>query len=285
MRTLVFGGTGIVGRATVAAARRRGFPALGLSRGQGDIGAPERVAAAIAAFRPRLVVNCAAFTRVDDCETAPERAFAVNAEAVGIVARACARAGCRLLHLSTDYVFDGAGAQPYREEDATGPRSVYGASKLAGEARALEAPGALVVRTSWVFGAGGPNFVDTIRRKLEEGAAPLRVVDDQVGAPTYAPFLARALADLGESGVGGIVHYQNREPVSWCGFARAIARGLGFDEGAIEPASTAQVPRPAPRPAWSVLDVRRFERLAGRPVERWEDGLAEYLGSTGEKRR
>ncbi len=276
MRTLVFGGTGIVGRATVAAARRRGFPALGLSRGQGDIGAPERVAAAIAAFRPRLVVNCAAFTRVDDCETAPERAFAVNAEAVGIVARACARAGCRLLHLSTDYVFDGAGAQPYREEDATGPRSVYGASKLAGEARALEAPGALVVRTSWVFGAGGPNFVDTIRALLEARRTPLRVVADQIGAPTYARFLARALLDLGESGAEGRVHYRNREPVSWFEFARAIVAALGL-EVEVVPVATSEFPRPAPRPAYSVLAVGRFEALAGRPVEPWRAGLADYL--------
>lgn len=276
MRTLVFGGTGIVGRATVAAARRRGFPALGLSRGQADIGEPERVAAAIAAFRPALVVNCAAFTRVDDCETAPERAFAVNAEAVGIVARACARAGCRLLHLSTDYVFDGAGAHPYREEDATGPRSVYGASKLAGEASALEAPGALVVRTSWVFGAGGPNFVDTIRALLEARRAPLRVVADQIGAPTYARFLARALLDLGESGAEGRVHYRNREPVSWFEFARAIVAALGL-EVEVVPVATSEFPRPAPRPAYSVLAVERFEALAGRPVEPWRAGLADYL--------
>lgn len=284
MRVLVLGAAGIVGRATVAEAARRGWDVRGLSRAECDIGVEGAPARAATDFRPQLVVNCAAFTKVDACESDPTRALAINGEAVGRVAMAAASVGARLIHLSTDYVFDGAGQEPYAEEHPTAPRSVYGRSKLVGEHRALAVPRSLVVRTSWIFGPGGANFVDAIRRKLEEGAAPLRVVDDQVGAPTYAPFLARALADLGESGAGGIVHYQNREPVSWFGFARAIARGLGFDDGAIEPAPTAEVPRPAPRPAWSVLDVRRFERLAGRPVERWEAGLAEYLGSTGERR-
>jgi dTDP-4-dehydrorhamnose reductase len=284
VRVLVLGAAGIVGRATVAEAARRGWDVRGLSRAECDIALEAAPARAAADFRPELVINCGAFTKVDACEDEPERAMAINGEAVGRVAMAAASVGARLIHLSTDYVFDGTAREPYPEEHPTAPRSAYGRSKLVGEHRALAVPGALVVRSSWIFGAGGPNFVDTIRRKLEEGAAPLRVVDDQFGAPTYAPFLARALADLGESASGGIVHYQNREPVSWFGFARAIARRLGFDESAIEPASTAEVPRPAPRPAWSVLDVRRFERIAGRPVERWENGLAEYLGSTGERR-
>ena len=276
MRTLVFGGTGIVGRATVAAARRRGWPALGLTRAQADIEDAGRVAAALADFRPELVVNCAAFTRVDDCQGAPARAFAVNGAAVGPLAAACARAGARFLQLSTDYVFDGAAREPYREEDPTAPGSVYGASKLEGERRALEHGGALVVRTSWIFGPGGSHFVDTIRGLIAAGRTPLRVVADQVGAPTYSRFLARALLDLGESGAAGVVHYQNREPVSWFEFAREIARMSGA-RVEVEPVSTAEVPRPAPRPAYSVLAVARFEALAGRPVEDWRRGLAEYL--------
>lgn len=276
MRTLVFGGTGIVGRATVGAARRRGWPALGLAQEQADIERPGEVAAALAAFRPELVVNCAALTQVDACENARERAFAVNGAAVGNVAAACARAGARLVHISTDYVFDGAATEPYREEHPTGPRSVYGASKLDGERRALERDGALVVRTSWIFGAGGSHFVDTIRGLIAAGRTPLRVVADQVGAPTYSRFLARALLDLGESGVAGVVHYQNREPVSWYEFALEIARMSGA-RVAVEPVSTAEFPRPAPRPAYSVLSVARFEALAGRPVEDWRRGLAEYV--------
>ena len=276
MRTLVLGGTGIVGRATVGVARRRGWPALGLARGQADIEDSARVAAAIAAFRPELVVNCAAFTHVDRCEAEPERAFAVNGAAVGVVAAACASAGARLVQISTDYVFDGAGREPYREEDPTGPRSAYGASKLEGERRALELPGALVVRTSWIFGPGGSHFVDSIRALIAAGQTPLRVVDDQVGAPTYSRFLARALLDLGESGAVGLVHYQNREPVSWFEFAREIAR-LSGARVEIQPVSTRDFPRPAPRPAYSVLSVARFEALAGRPVEDWRRGLAEYV--------
>jgi dTDP-4-dehydrorhamnose reductase len=276
VRTLVLGGTGIVGRATVGAARRRGWPALGLARGQADIEDSVRVAAAIAAFRPELVVNCAAFTHVDRCEAEPERAFAVNGAAVGVVAAACASAGARLVQISTDYVFDGAGREPYREEDPTGPRSAYGASKLEGERRALELPGALVVRTSWIFGPGGSHFVDSIRALIAAERTPLRVVDDQVGAPTYSRFLARALLDLGESGAAGLVHYQNREPVSWFEFAREIAR-LSGARVEIQPVSTRDFPRPAPRPAYSVLSVARFEALAGRPVEDWRRGLAEYV--------
>jgi dTDP-4-dehydrorhamnose reductase len=276
MRLLVFGATGIVGRALVAEATGRGWPVVGLGHAAADVTDREAVAAALERHAPELVVNCAAMTQVDRCESERERAFAVNGAAVGVVAAATAASGARLLHLSTDYVFAGDADRPYREDDPTGPRSVYGASKLEGERRALEAPGALVVRTSWIFGKGGANFVDTIAGRLRQGAGPLEVVADQVGGPTYAPFLAKALADLGESGAAGVIHYQNREPASWFELARAIADAV--DPGAtVLPATTAEVPRPAPRPAWSVLDVGRFESLVGRPVERWRAGLAEHL--------
>jgi dTDP-4-dehydrorhamnose reductase len=276
VRILVLGGGGMVGRATVAEARRRGWEAEGPGRAEADVTDAAALERACARMRPELVVNCAAFTQVDACETERERAFAVNGRAVGAIAAAAAGAGARLVHLSTDYVFDGSARVPYREDDPTGPRSVYGASKLDGERRALEHSGALVVRTSWIFGAGGANFVATIRRLLRAGSGPLRVVDDQVGGPTYAPFLARALLDLGESGAAGRVHYRNREPVSWFELAQAIAAALGSTTE-IVPVTTAEFPRPAPRPAWSVLSVERFESLTGRPVEPWAPGLAEYL--------
>jgi len=283
LRILVFGGLGMVGRATVAEALRRGWPAAGPDRDEVDITDAGAVAHALAGFRPDLAVNCAAFTRVDDCEREPEAAFRLNSEAVGVVARECARAGVRLIHLSTDYVFDGEGTAPYPEDHPTAPRSVYGESKLAGERQALALPGALVVRTSWIFGAGGANFVDTIRARIEGGAAELRVVADQIGAPTWAPFLARALADLGESGASGVVHYQNRPAVSWYEFALEIAARLDRTVE-VRPATTAEVPRPARRPRYSVLAVERFERLAGRAVEDWRAGLSEYLGKTEEMR-
>ena len=283
MRILVCGGGGLVGRAVVGEARRRGWPVAGPDRDEVDITDAGAVARALAGFRPAVAVNCAAFTRVDDCEREPGAAFRLNGQAVGILARECARAGVRLVHLSTDYVFDGQGTAPYPEDHPTAPRSVYGASKLAGEQQALAIPEALVVRTSWIFGSGGPNFVDTIRARIESGAAELAVVADQVGAPTFAPFLARALADLGESGASGVVHYQNRPAVSWYEFALEIAGRLGRPV-AVRPVTTAEVPRPARRPRYSVLAVERFERLAGRGVEDWRAGLAEHLGTTEEKR-
>lgn len=283
MRVLVFGGAGLVGRAMVAEAGRRGWAADGPDRDRTDVTDPAAVASALSAFRPDLVVNCAAMTAVDACESERQKAFLLNGEAVAILAAGAARAGARFVHLSTDYVFDGEGVAPYAEDHPTAPRSVYGASKLEGERRALAVPGTLLVRTSWIFGHGGPNFVDTMRAKLAAPDAALRVVADQVGAPTWAPFLARALADLGESGASGIVHYQNRPAVSWHGFALEIARRLG-STAEIRPATTAEVPRPAPRPRYSVLSVERFERLAGRAVEDWREGLAEHLKGCQERR-
>jgi dTDP-4-dehydrorhamnose reductase len=278
MRTLVLGGTGIVGRAVVREGRRRGWPVLGLSHGQAEITDRQRLDDACAAFRPGLIVNCAAFTQVDLCEAEPERALAVNGAAVGSLVRVAETSGARLVHLSTDYVFDGRATAPYAEDHPTAPQSSYGRSKLEGEIQALASDRSLVVRTSWIFGAGGANFVDTIAGRIRGGQKSFRVVDDQLGAPTWAPFLARALADLGEWGTTGLVHYQNRPPVTWYEFAREIA--LRLDPGVeITPISTADAPRPAPRPAYSVLAVDRFERLAGRTVESWHEGLANHLGA------
>jgi dTDP-4-dehydrorhamnose reductase len=276
MRSLIFGGEGMLGRALVAAARRRGHAALALSRAAADVTDPDRLAYWVERWRPELVVNCAAFTQVDACEERRDHAFAVNGAAVAHVAAAAEQVGARLVHVSTDYVFDGTADEPYREEAATAPRSVYGESKLAGEALALAYDGALVVRASWLFGPGGPNFAATMLRLLAEGQAPLRVVHDQVGSPTYTPYLAAALLDLAAAGATGLVHYRNREAVSWHGFASAIARRVA-PQVEVVPVSTEEFPRPAPRPAYSVLDVGRCERLLGRPVERWETGLDDYL--------
>jgi dTDP-4-dehydrorhamnose reductase len=274
----------MLGRQVVAEGRRRGHPALGLSRAQADVTDRERLLAWGREFRPEVVFNCAAMTAVDDCESDEERALAVNAGGVANAAALARAAGARLVQVSTDYVFDGFASEPYREDAPAAPRSAYGRSKLAGEAEALAADGAggaaLVVRTSWLFGPGGGNFVATMLRQIGAGTDPLRVVDDQVGCPTYAPYLARALWDLAALGPGrgaaGVVHYRNREPVSWCGFAREIAASWA-PAVAVEPVTTAEVPRPAPRPAYSVLAVERFEELAGRPVESWRAGLGEYL--------
>jgi len=283
MRCLVLGGTGMLGQRVVREARSRGWAALGLARSQGDVTDRARLLGWADAFRPEVVVNCAAHTKVDLCETDVAGAFAINEEGAANAAELARAAGARLVHVSTDYVFPGDGTEPYPEDAATGPLSVYGRSKLAGEARALAQERSLVVRTSWLFGPGGPNFVATMVSLIEAGRLPLRVVSDQVGCPTYTGFLARALLDLAALGATGIVHYRNREAVSWYAFAAAIAR-LWSPEAAVEPVTTAEFTRPAPRPAYSVLDVGRFEQLAGRRVESWEWGLVETLADLRDKR-
>jgi dTDP-4-dehydrorhamnose reductase len=286
MRTLILGGTGMLGQAVAAAARRRGLAALALPRRQADVADRRALHYWMRAFRPEAVINCAAFTKVDACEGEGRReAFRVNGEAVANVAAEAEQAGARLLQLSTDYVFAGNATAPYGEDSPAGPLSAYGESKLAGERRALAYRRALVVRTSWLFGPGGPNFAATIAGLIERGQRQLRVVDDQCGAPTYTRFLAEALLDLGAGGATGIVHFRNRPACTWYAFAREIVRcrlpehepGGAAAAAEVVPVTTAEFPRPAPRPAYSVLAVERCEALLGRPVEPWLWGLAEYL--------
>ncbi|MBZ0112140.1 MAG: dTDP-4-dehydrorhamnose reductase [Thermoanaerobaculia bacterium] len=278
-RSLVFGGTGMLGSAVVREVRRQGGTALGLSHLQGDITEPVRIAEWMKRFQPQVIYNCAAMTRVDDCESEEELAFRVNGEAVGYLTDAAALNDIPLVHVSSDYVFDGRAESPYREDHPTSPVSVYGRSKLAGEHAALRYPRSLVVRASWLFGPGGGNFVATMLRLISSGTSPLRVVDDQLGGPTYTPFLATALVDLVAGGATGIVHYQNRDPVTWYGLTCRIAEHFRPTVEVL-PVTTEEFPRPAPRPAYSVLDVSRCEGLLGRPVERWDWGLYEYLKAT-----
>ncbi|MEM7354359.1 MAG: dTDP-4-dehydrorhamnose reductase [Acidobacteriota bacterium] len=275
MRALVLGGTGMLGKAVTAHWRHRQQAVLALSRQQADITDRRALDAACQSFRPETVINCAAFTQVDRCETERDQAMAVNGAAVGNVAAAARKVGARLIHISSDYVFAGDADAPYTEDATTGPRSVYGESKLRGEEEALQHPDALVVRASWLFGPGGPNFVVTIRNLLAE-RSELKVVDDQIGCPTYTPFLARALWDLGEAETSGIVHYCNRDAVSWHGFATEIARAVA-PAARVLPVPTSEFPRPAPRPAFSVLATQRFEEAVGRQVEPWISGLAAFL--------
>lgn len=276
MRTLILGGAGMLGVALTVEGRRRGWPVLALHRGAADIRDRARLRWAAEEFRPDLVVNCAAFTRVDDCETQTGLAFEINGAAVANVAATAAGVGARLVQVSTDYVFDGAASRPYRPSAEAAPLSVYGESKRAGEIAALEYERALVVRTSWLFGPGGSNFVRTLVGALAGGRSELEVVDDQVGRPTYTSFLARGVLDLVVAGARGVHHYANRQPASWHGLAVDLVDRWGSG-AAVEAVSTAEMPRPARRPAYSVLDVTETERLLGRRVERWDAGLAEYL--------
>jgi len=235
-----------------------------------------------------VAINCAAWTDVDGAETHRERALAVNAAGAGNLARAAADAGVPLVHVSTDYVFDGeaphdASGSPraYLESDPTGPRSVYGESKLAGEHEVLAASSRhAVVRSSWLFGVDGSNFVATMLRLAGEhdatGSTPsVQVVDDQIGCPTWTGHLAPALIGLAERGVDGLAHLAGAGHVSWNGFAKEIFRQAEVD-CRVGAATSAQMARPAPRPAWSALESERDDIL---PLPPWQDGLAGYLAA------
>ena len=232
---------------------------------------------AVLSLRPHVVVHAGAWTAVDACESDPERAYRVNALGTRHVAEAASRVGAHLVYVSTDYVFDGTSPRPYVEWDEPHPLSVYGKSKLAGEREC--SPGATIVRTSWVCGARGANMVRTALR-LAAGDAPLRIVDDQRGSPTFTADLAAAIVTLGLDRRPGVYHVTNAGDTSWYGFVRAVLEEAGHDPGRVEPISTAQLdpPRPAPRPANSVLDNAAL-RLGGLPLlPEWRDGLSRLLG-------
>jgi dTDP-4-dehydrorhamnose reductase len=232
--------------------------------------------------RPEATINCAAWTDVDGAESHREAAHAVNAVGAGNLARAAAGAGSALLHISTDYVFDGTAPltadgrpRPYVESDPTGPRSVYGETKLAGERQVLAAsPAHIVVRTAWLYGIDGPNFVATMLRLAAEREA-VQVVDDQIGSPTWSGHLAPAIVGLLERGVSGLVHLTGAGSVSWNGFAKEIFRQAEVD-CRVEALSSAEMARPAPRPSFSVLESEREDVL---PMGPWQDGLAGYLAA------
>ena len=277
-RAVVLGAAGQLGREVADELRRRGTDVLAADRRRADVIDTEAIVALAARFGAAAVYNCAARTDVDGCEADPETALEINGRAPARLAAALPRA-CRLIHVSTDYVFDGRGRRPYREDDETAPGTAYGRSKLGAEQAVAEA-GGLVVRTSWVFGPEGRNFVSAIAARLGRGE-PLRVVSDQIGCPTYAPYLARALVDLQAAGAAGIVHYCNAPATSWHGFAVAIVGVLGLNAD-VRAIATADLPRPAVRPAYSVLDVARFESITSRRVEEWTAGLDDYVERLGQ---
>jgi dTDP-4-dehydrorhamnose reductase len=274
---LITGSYGQLGRAVAAACAGRGIAVEGRDIDTLDITDPEAVTAWVESAGPRAVINCAAYTAVDDCESHEDEAMAINATAVGHLAAACNRVGATLVQISTDYVFDGRGTRPYREDDPVAPTSAYGRTKLRGEELARTAASHLIVRTAWLFGHGGRHFVGAIRDQIEKGNPRLRVVSDQLGSPTYCDDLAEALLDLLQAGATGTVHGVNGGTTSWHGFACEIARQLGAAVE-VEPVTTAEFPRPAPRPAYSVLDTERLVALIGRSMPPWQDALARYLG-------
>jgi dTDP-4-dehydrorhamnose reductase len=278
---LVTGAMGQLGTDLLAAAAAAGVPAHGLGSAELDVSDAQRVRDTVAAFaashRDAVVVNAGAYTAVDAAETDAERAFQVNAVGPGLLAASCAEHGVPLLHVSTDYVFPGTAGRPYEVDDPTGPRSVYGRTKLAGERAVLSGTvRGYVVRTAWLYGAAGHNFVRTMAR-LERSRDTVSVVDDQVGSPTWTADLADgllALALANERVQPGILHCTNTGSSTWYEFARAVFTELGADPSRVLPCSSAQYPSPVARPPYSVLSMRAWV-AAGLPATRpWRDALA-----------
>jgi dTDP-4-dehydrorhamnose reductase len=275
-KTLITGAHGQLGRALTAACAVRGIQHEGRDIDTLDICDASAVRQWIVGARPSVVVNTAAFTAVDACEDNEELATAVNGSAVGHLAAACNEVGAMLIQISTDYVFPGDADCPYGEEDAVAPASAYGRSKLSGEELARSAHRHLVVRTAWLYGRGGRNFVEAIRTQIDAGAPSLKVVADQRGCPTFCNDLSDAVLDLAAIGSTGTIHAVNSGSTTWHGFAVEIARLLG-SAVTIVPVATGDVPRPAPRPPYSVLDTTQLQTALGRPMPSWQDGLRRYL--------
>jgi dTDP-4-dehydrorhamnose reductase len=276
VKVLIVGAAGQVGTELVACFRDDEVVAA--RRSDADLTDTAAVRRLVDAVHPDLIVNCAAFNAVDRCETEPELAMAVNAAAVGVLAEAAGALDAHLVTLSTDYVFDGTKTGPYVESDVTNPQSVYGQSKLAGEA--LAGPDSTIVRTSWVCSRTPPNMLLTALRLLD-GDGTLRFVDDQIGCPTFAADLAGVVAELGRLRHAGIVHVTNQGAVSWFQFVQEIARQAGHDQSRVEAISTADLvpPRPAPRPANSVLASEVLPRLGLAPLRDHREPLRELVAS------
>ncbi|WP_446664570.1 dTDP-4-dehydrorhamnose reductase [Flexivirga sp. B27] len=270
MRWLVTGGRGMFGTDLVELLHECGQEVVAVGSAECDIRSLDSVRATVDGFD--VVVNGAAWTAVDDAETHEAEAFSVNAVGARNVALVAAETGTRMVHISTDYVFDGQACAPYEPDHPQNPRSAYGRTKAAGEwAIRATNPDALIVRTAWLYGAHGPNFVTTMRRLAGERDT-LSVVDDQLGQPTWTRDLAAYVIALVEGGEqGGYHHGTSDGQVTWCGFTREIFRLSGWDPGRVQPCTTREFPRPAPRPAYSVLG---HDHASLGP---WEERLAAYL--------
>ncbi|MGW4439438.1 dTDP-4-dehydrorhamnose reductase [Streptomyces sp. NPDC004596] len=279
MRWLVTGAGGMLGQDTVRELRERGEDVTGLGRTALDITEPASLRRAFDDHGPDVVVNCAAYTAVDDAETDEAAALRVNGDGPRLLARACAARGARLVHLSTDYVFSGeARDTPYAEDHPPAPRTAYGRTKLAGERAVLaEHPGgAAVLRTAWLYGAHGRNFVRTML-ELEARRDTLDVVDDQRGQPTWSADVAVRVADLGATGATGVWHATSAGEATWYELAREVFRLAGADPDRVRPTDSRSFTRPAPRPAYSVLGHARWRGAGLEPPRDWRSALYEAL--------
>jgi dTDP-4-dehydrorhamnose reductase len=277
MRVFVTGAGGMLGRTFVRAWSDR-YELVAPVRSELDLMHGTAVTEAMKVAEPDVVVHCAAYTKVDQAESAADDAFRGNAVVTAHVAAAAQRVGARLVSFSTDYVFSGELDRPYHEWDEVGPRTVYGASKAAGEAAVrVHCPDHTIVRIAWMYGAGGPSFLHSILRLARRSpTGPLSIVDDQVGNPTSCAAVVALTERLLDDPLPGVVHGTCEGGVSWYGFARSVLRLMGIDRR-VEPCTTMDFPRPAPRPRNSQLDNRRL-RLEGWPsMPHWQTELAQFI--------
>lgn len=276
MDTLVVGARGMLGCEMVRLLADRGSEVLGADIDDVDITVPSSVRRLVREHLPRVIINCAAYTSVDRAEQEPELAMAVNGHGPANLAGCAIEAGAILIHFSTDFVFDGRKTTPYRPDDEPNPLNSYGRSKLAGERAVVEAGGSyLIIRSSWLYGRHGPNFVSAVLKRAEDGA-PLRVVSDQMGRPTWAANLAAVTLDLLDRRARGIFHATDGGQTTWLGLAQQVLAVRGLDVP-IEGVTTGQWGAAAARPAYSALDISATEALLGRAMEPWRSALARYL--------
>lgn len=283
-RLALIGAGGMLG-SMVARSAPVGWELLPLQRPEFDLTDREQVDEVLDRLAPEVIINCAAFTQVDACETQEDLATRINGDGPGYLAAAAKRLGAVLVHISTDYVFDGFKTEPYREDDPTNPLSAYGRSKRAGELAILESglTKYFIVRTSWLFGPGGKNFVETILRLAQE-REELRVVADQVGSPTYTADLAAAIFRLLSTQEFGIYHVSNQGACSWHEFAGEIVARFTQLSGQVKiknivPIATLEYPLPAKRPGYSLLSKHKYETAVGAALPSWHDALQRYLAA------
>jgi dTDP-4-dehydrorhamnose reductase len=295
VKILLLGHKGMLGNDLLSKLSKE-HEVVGMDKEEINIVSTDECKKAIKETKPDIVINAAAFTNVDGCETAKEECFAVNAEAVKNIAGNCRDRNIRVIHFSTDYVFNGKAKQPYKEDDKCNPINVYGQSKLAGE-KYLQAlsNNYVLIRTSWLYGVKGKNFVQTILEKAKaknfiddtmartnakaDKPSILSVVNDQAGSPTYTKDLAAAVALLIEKNAQGIFHVTNRGSCSWYQFAVKILQESGFDKIEVKPIKSSQLQRPAKRPAYSVMDMQKFVQTTGKAMQPWQLALQDYLKS------
>ena len=276
MRVVLVGGKGMLGQDLAVECHKRGWQPLICDLPEVDICKTDSLRQGLP--QGDVVLNCAAFTRVDDAEKERDLCMAINGTGAGHVARLCADRGVRLIHLSTDYVFNGRKGTPYVEDDPVDPLSYYGVTKLAGEQEVLASGArATIVRTQSLYGLNGRNFIKAILGQIHKGNRELRVVNDQVSSPTYTRHLAHGLLELVQNTCSGVVHVAAGGHCSWFDFARAIVRMVNAGGVDVLPRPSAELKYPAQRPAFSVLDTTRFRSITGMAMPSWEDGLAEYL--------